>query len=810
MVEFGKTLESARREEWFDYYIDYDRLKRMLNKAHKKKIKKDHSAANSLEMPDTDQEKKQQLQLQEPLPSLLAVLNFRHALDQEIEKVVLFLLNQQGTIAAELGRLAHERNQCVEEVSILLQEYHANNDVLSSSSKSARECLTETYQGYRAVANLVLAFVAFVELNVTAVRKILKKHDKNHPEHKLSRTYISTFTSAADSHLDQLYNYGGLSALVVTLNRAFSELHQMELNLQMMKEEIASQDSIGSEGVLMVAAHQDSMPADRMIDPSNMTITLERGPPQNLTCEITCQREPLLDKINAARRRLQKSTNYVEVVAAQALMFEDDDELDDSEGITEHPSGMSRAQKISSLLNLTSTFLYMANYYIVAPTTGQYALRLGSSEAMSGIIIGMTPNAALIATVLYGWWSNYSYKSALIFAACSSLVGNVCYAIALKHNSLFLVMAGRFLNGFGSARSINRRFIADTFSRSDRTAASAAFVTAGALGMATGPAIAALLGRVNFSEGNLLFTVETCPGWVMMGMWSVYAVCATLFFEEPDRSHLFGGKKTLELVLNKNKNGSKNGNGNSSSGESQPLLSSTSPTHEIVMAKTKEPPLYTNTPVMMVMWIYFVLKLVLESLLSSSATLTSFHFGWDAQLSGTFLAFLGLLMFPANMVVAKLSQRYEDRELIYVTLLVMFASVLGIIAYRPNHYGVVQYVVFGICVFLSTNILEGPNMSLLSKTIPKSWARGTFNSGFLATEAGTAARSVGDVLISAAATILGLSNLLNATFVPLLVLVLFTILLTRRYFDQMIEDDDDDESSRKSEPASRQASLNDD
>ena len=47
-------------------------------------------------------------------------------------------------------------------------------------------------------------------------------------------------------------------------------------------------------------------------------------------------------------------------------------------------------------------------------------------------------------------------------------------------------MIGRFFNGFGSARSINRRFIADTFSRSERTAASAAFVTAGALGMAVG------------------------------------------------------------------------------------------------------------------------------------------------------------------------------------------------------------------------------------------------------------------------------------------------------------------------------------
>lgn len=75
---------------------------------------------------------------------------------------------------------------------------------------------------------------------------------------------------------------------------------------------------------------------------------------------------------------------------------------------------------------------------------------------MAGVVIGMTPNAALVATILYGWWSNHSYKSALVFAASSSFLGNVAYALALKHDSIWLVMVGRGLNGFGSARSINR------------------------------------------------------------------------------------------------------------------------------------------------------------------------------------------------------------------------------------------------------------------------------------------------------------------------------------------------------------------
>jgi MFS family permease len=174
------------------------------------------------------------------------------------------------------------------------------------------------------------------------------------------------------------------------------------------------------------------------------------------------------------------------------------------------------------------------------------------------------------------------------------------------------------------------------------------------------------------------------------------------------------------------------------------------------------------------------------------------------------MAFLGLLMFPANMVVARLSQRYEDRELIYVSVMVMFVSLIGFMAYTPS-YSVIQYIIFSICIFVSTNILEGANMSLLSKTIPKSWAKGTFNSGSLATEAGTtAARSVDDLLISATAGLLGFGHLLNFTFFPLTLLVFATILLMRRYFDHMMEYDDDDDESTIKRTASKQSSIADD
>jgi hypothetical protein len=166
---------------------------------------------------------------------------------------------------------------------------------------------------------------------------------------------------------------------------------------------------------------------------------------------ITYAREPIMEEIYRARNRLKETTQYAQYVAAQALVFDDtEDDFPDAAKVP--ASQFTAAQRLSSVLNLSSCFLYMTNYYIVAPTVGRYAVDLGSSEALAGVIIGMTPNAALLATVLYGWWSNFSYRHALLFAACSSLMGNVLYAMALRYNSLHMVLLGRFLNGFGSAR----------------------------------------------------------------------------------------------------------------------------------------------------------------------------------------------------------------------------------------------------------------------------------------------------------------------------------------------------------------------
>lgn len=80
-------------------------------------------------------------------------------------------------------------------------------------------------------------------------------------------------------------------------------------------------------------------------------------------------------------------------------------------------------------------------------------------------------------------------------------------------------------------------------------------------------------------------------------------------------------------------------------------------------------------------------------------------------------------------------------------------------------------------------------MSLLSKTIPKSWRKGFLNVGLLATEAATLGRTGGDVFLALCGSG-GLENQLNYTFGSMILLTSFTLWLSWRYYDSLVSTED--------------------
>jgi hypothetical protein len=113
-------------------------------------------------------------------------------------------------------------------------------------------------------------------------------------------------------------------------------------------------------------------------------------------------------------------------------------------------------------LNLVSCFLFMMNNYIIEPSSAYYAEALGSSDALSGIMIGMAPWFAIISSIAYSYWTNYNYKQPILFAGVLQFVGNLMYANAYGYQSIELCLIGRAVTGLGAPRVINRRYVYDT------------------------------------------------------------------------------------------------------------------------------------------------------------------------------------------------------------------------------------------------------------------------------------------------------------------------------------------------------------
>ena len=213
-------------------------------------------------------------------------------------------------------------------------------------------------------------------------------------------------------------------------------------------------------------------------------------------------------------------------------------------------SPMSSSQPCSSFkssfalfLNIFACFLYMMNYYIVEPSSTRYANALGTSDAMSGLIIGAMPWAAMLSAIVYSIWSNTCYKAPLITSGALLVAGNVLYATAYRYESITMALSGRFLTGLGGPRSMNRRYIADTTPVAQRTAVNAAFGTATAMGAALGPATAIMLDGVDVEfnlplYGRVYFNGMTGPGFVMGCLWILFTLILALTFEEPHRSGL--------------------------------------------------------------------------------------------------------------------------------------------------------------------------------------------------------------------------------------------------------------------------------
>ncbi|KAG7036069.1 SPX domain-containing membrane protein, partial [Cucurbita argyrosperma subsp. argyrosperma] len=687
MVAFGKKLKERQLEEWQGYYINY--------KLMKKKVKQ---YAQQMEVGTQDRRH--------------VLKDFSRMLDNQIEKIVLFLLEQQGLIASRIAKL-DERLDALQEEPEISQ-------------------ITELREAYRVAGQDLLKLLYFVEINAIGLRKILKKFDKRFG-YRFTDYYVKTRANHPYSQLQQVFKHVGIGAVVGAISRNLHEL----------------QDRQGRSYLSIY--DQPALPLQ----------------------------DPVVDSIKAAVDRLSNSTNFLNFLAQHALIMREELPAPVEEQVDD-----SNYHFMSLFLNLANTFLYMVNTYIVVPTADDYSMSLGAAATVCGIVIGAMAVAQVFSSVYFSAWSNRSYFRPLIFSSVALFFGNLLYALAYDLQSLWVLLIGRLCCGLGSARAVNRRYISDCVPLKIRMQASAGFVSASALGMACGPALAGLL-QTKFKIYKLTFNQNTLPGWVMAVAWLIYLVWLCISFREPSRENEENTQQESSQVQNDTLE----------KGLHQPLLitslekpsdeddpevdDSEEAAEESRLPVTSMGSAYRLlTPSVKVqLLIYFMLKYAMEILLSESSVVTTYYFGWSTSSVAIFLACLGLTVLPVNILVGSyISNMFEDRQILLVSeIIVLIGILLSFNVIIP--YSVVQYVGSGLIMFVAAEVLEGVNLALLSRVMSSRLSRGTYNGGLLSTEAGTIARVIADGTITLAGY-LGRSRLLNVTLIPSLLICVVSIVST--------------------------------
>jgi len=398
---------------------------------------------------------------------------------------------------------------------------------------------------------------------------------------------------------------------------------------------------------------------------------------------------------------------------------------------------------------------------------------LGGDDALAGLLIGMTPWAALISGFLYSVWSNHSFRHPLICSAIFLTIGSLVYALASKFSSIPIALIGRFMTGLGSPCTINRRYIADTVPSVHRTAVSALFVTVSAFGMSMGPGAAVLLDFFDFKFnipllGEFYVNGMTGPGYFMFILWSVYLVAICLLFVDGERIGLHelaskhaDNKGNGDLQYNPPVSSSACGisttateNVNTLNKPSSDISSMTSvDEYDDDSLNEQNSKKLVNQATIVCMIFIFLGKFVLEVLNSSDSIITRHRYSWSVKNVGCLGFVNGCLVIPIATSVGYLSQNYHDKVLITSLLWVAFLGVFLLLdcsdfvvdpdiqnGYNDGVWysvGPYRFIAGQIIAFCSIHAYESVVQSTLSKVVPLALAQGTFNSGFIVTTLAT-------------------------------------------------------------------------
>ncbi|KAF8332157.1 major facilitator superfamily domain-containing protein [Amanita rubescens] len=366
--------------------------------------------------------------------------------------------------------------------------------------------------------------------------------------------------------------------------------------------------------------------------------------------------------------------------------------------------------KLASLaIVLIANLLLQISFFVIIPSSNEYAQYLGGNSTFSGLTIGIPTIFAGLALIPLTRYDGGGYKLPLHVSCAACIVGHVLYSLAYNTHFLYLILIGRIVTGFGFSMFMYcKRYCSDPriVGVRRRTTLAGFLVMGQGLGMTAGPFFGGVLYKVGFR--NPIFNGFTSPGWIMACVWCIFWICLTLWYDDVPRDQ--------EYLP--------------SSRTSQTLDETTTPQFDIaeVTEPSSQEPFSLTFPqigvIVCMCWFAMTCFLVLgawESNLPIFGSSTA-QLHWSPFASGNFIALGGITAFPFLVMNIFMARRIDDRKILaFGTSLGLAALFIFLALLETNKLNYGSVFICWWAVALGFNMASTVPVSLLSKQLPPSW-----------------------------------------------------------------------------------------
>ncbi|KAF6752650.1 major facilitator superfamily domain-containing protein [Ephemerocybe angulata] len=371
----------------------------------------------------------------------------------------------------------------------------------------------------------------------------------------------------------------------------------------------------------------------------------------------------------------------------------------------------------SLIIVITANILLQMSFFVIVSSSSEYAQHLGGTPTFSGVVIGIPTLFSGLALIPMLRYDGGGYNLPLHVCCGASIVGHVLYACAYRANFLYLILIGRMVSGLAFTFWMYcKRYCSDAriVGIRRRTTLASFLVMGQGFGMSLGPFLGGVLYKIGFK--NRVFNGFTSPGWLMAGVWAIFWMCVTLWYEDVPKEQAPLPPPAVQE-------------------NSAEKTSEKDAANEVTVTRAQQDQESLSSSFFAMSWAqwgvvacmcwfamtcFFILGAWESNLPVFGAD--SSDLNWSPFAAGNFIALGGIAAFPFLLLNMYMAGRAQDRHILAFGSFLGLAALLTFLALLRSDK--LTYPGVFMCwwaVALGFNLASTAPVSLLSKQLPPSW-----------------------------------------------------------------------------------------